>query len=116
LYTPLVYYAVGFPPLAPRPVRTEHASYRGRLSGLHLTPQGQTAGGLVNPSKFRLEVLFDMAAWCHRESPLTLHREEDPLRPDLCMWQGRGSTRGGWAGWSFLLHALALPWTLALLV
>jgi hypothetical protein len=47
--------------LAPRPVRTEHASYRGRLSGLHLTPQGQTTGGLVNPSKFRLEVLFDMA-------------------------------------------------------
>ena len=77
-----MYYAVGFPPLAPRPVRTEHASYRGRLSGLHLTPQGQTTGGLVNPSKFRLEVLFDMAAWCIRESPPTLLRE-DPLRPDL---------------------------------
>jgi hypothetical protein len=77
-----VYYAVGFPPLAPRPVRTEHVSYRGRHSGLHLTPQGQTTGGLVNPSKFRLEVLFDMAAWCIRESPPTLLRE-DPLRPDL---------------------------------
>jgi hypothetical protein len=74
-----VYYAVGFPPLAPRPVRTEHASYRGRLSGLHLTPQGQMVGGLVNPSKFRLEVLFDMAAWCHRESPLTLHSIIDVL-------------------------------------
>jgi hypothetical protein len=67
--------------LAPRPVRTEHARNRGRLSGLHLTPQGQTAGSLVNPSKFRLDV-FDMAAWSHRESPLTLPRE-DPLRPDL---------------------------------
>lgn len=68
--------------MAPRPVRTEHVSYRGRHSGLHLTPQGQTTGGLVNPSKFRLEVLFDMAAWCIRESPPTLLRE-DPLRPDL---------------------------------
>jgi hypothetical protein len=29
----------------------------------HLTPQGQIPRGLVNPSKFGLEVLFDMGAW-----------------------------------------------------
>jgi hypothetical protein len=76
-YTPLLVYcnAIGLPPLASRPARTALLSPMGPEGylalGPHLTTPGAYPVHLVNPSKVRLEMLFDMGGWPHsRASPL----------------------------------------------